>query len=177
MEERSFDELIDATCPSCRHAVRLDANVCPNCGYRLRPEQMKAAAQARPIPQSVAPVSRGTSKSLIGGVLLVVSGLIGIITGLIFAALSSTVIDMLGETYGEDVLRMAEGVLVACGVIWFIIGLIALIGGVFAIRRKKWGIAVVGGVFGLLTFGPWFIGSILGLIGLILVAISKDEFS
>jgi hypothetical protein len=106
-----------------------------------------------------------------------ISGLIGIIYGLVFVSLSSTVIDVLGGTYGEDVLKMLEGVLVACGVIWFIVGLIALIGGVFAIRRRRWGIAVVGGVFGLLTLGPWLIGSILGLIGLILVVISKDEFS
>jgi hypothetical protein len=178
MEERSFDELIDATCPSCRHEIPPDANVCPNCGFRLKPEVEKAfTVQAKTAPKAVVAASRGTSKSLIGGVLVMISGLIGIIYGLMVAALASTVFDMFGGMYGEDILKAAEGILVACGVIWFIIGLVALVGGIFAIRRRKWGIAVVGGVFGLLTLGPWFIGSILGLIGLILIAISKDEFS
>ncbi|MGD0056853.1 MAG: hypothetical protein ABSB83_03230 [Methanomassiliicoccales archaeon] len=106
-----------------------------------------------------------------------ISGIIGILTGLILVVAASTIVDMLRGIYGTEILDTVEGVLVTCGVIWFVIGLVALIGGVFAIRRRKWSIAVVGGVFGLLTIGPYFFGSILGLIGLILIAISKHEFS
>lgn len=178
MEERPYDEIIDATCPSCRHAVPMDANVCPYCGYVIKPEVAKAAAPQKAPPQAApAGAKLLTSKPVVGGVLVIVSGLIGIVTGLLFAALSGETEDLLQETYGPDIVSAVEGVLVACGVIWFIIGLIALIGGVFAIKRKKWGFAIVGAVLALLTVWPYFIGSILGLVGLILIAISKNEFS
>ncbi|MDH7508198.1 MAG: zinc ribbon domain-containing protein [Methanomassiliicoccales archaeon] len=178
MEERPYDEIIDATCPSCRHAVPMDANVCPYCGYVIKPEVAKAAAPQKAPPQA-APVGarQMTSKPVVGGALIIISGLIGIVMGLILAALSGEIEEMLQDMYGPDVISAVEGALVACGVIWFIIGLIALVGGVFAIRRKKWGFAIVGGVLALLTVGPWFIGSILGLVGLILIAMSRNEFS
>ena len=58
----------------------------------------------------------------------------------------------------------------ACGAILIVVAIIALLGGIFAVQRKNFGFAVVGGI---LSLGGWFIP---GLIGLILVAISKDEF-
>ncbi len=134
-----------------------------------------------PAPAPVAPAARGSLIPVVGGILIIISGIIGIVIGLTLAvaasAISEMFADLYGGMYGIDVLGMFEGILVACGVIWFIIGLIAFIGGVFGLRKKRWGLAIVGGVFALLTIGPYFIGSILGLIGLILVAISKREFS
>jgi len=59
MEERSFDELVDATCPSCRHAVSLDAS-----------------APAVPAKAPSAPSVRKTGKSkknlyIVGGIIVV----------------------------------------------------------------------------------------------------------
>jgi len=65
----------------------------------------------------------------------------------------------------------ATGVLAVCGGILMVVGIIALLGGIFAIQRKHFGLAVLGGI---LSLGGFFI---LGLIGLILVAVSKDEFT
>ncbi|MEK6851013.1 MAG: hypothetical protein AABY30_00585, partial [Candidatus Thermoplasmatota archaeon] len=66
-------------------------------------------------------------------------------------------------------------IVICCG-IEIIFSLIALIGGVFAIQRKMWGLGLAGGILGLLTWG-FFIGSILALVGLILIAISRKEFA
>jgi hypothetical protein len=49
-----------------------------------------------------------------------------------------------------------------------VLGLIVLLGGIFAIQRKHFGFALVAGIMA--------IPSLLGIIGLILVIVSKDEF-
>jgi hypothetical protein len=41
--------------------------------------------------------------------------------------------------------------------------------------RKMWGLALVGGIFGLLGVG-FILGSVLGIVGLILTAISRKDF-
>jgi ribosomal protein L40E len=73
MEERSFDELIDATCPSCRHAVPLDARECPNCGYRLKAEEKKTPAVQAKAPSAPKVAKSGNSKKayLWGGIIIV----------------------------------------------------------------------------------------------------------
>ena len=52
-----------------------------------------------------------------------------------------------------------------------IIGILALIGGVLAIQRKKWKWALVGSIAGSLSVLP------LGIPAIILIALSKDEFA
>jgi len=49
------------------------------------------------------------------------------------------------------------------------LAIIAILGGVFAIQRKHFTLALIGGIFS--------IPSIIGIVGLILVVMSKDEFS
>jgi Na+/H+ antiporter NhaD/arsenite permease-like protein len=61
------------------------------------------------------------------------------------------------------------GIAMACGAVVLILGVVSLLGGIFSIQKKNFVMALLAGI---LT-----IPSILGLIGLILVAVSKDEFS
>jgi hypothetical protein len=75
-----------------------------------------------------------------------------------------------------DPTGFVEGAVVVCGAIFLIFSLIALMGAIMAITGKSWGLAIVGGIFGLLCIGFLGTGSLFGLIGLIIIAISKDEF-
>ena len=52
----------------------------------------------------------------------------------------------------------------------FLFGLPSLIGGIYAVQRKNWAIALIGSIASFLTW------SVIGLIPLILVILSKDEF-
>jgi len=121
---------------------------------------------AGPPPYPMGPVVEHTAKPIIGGILILIGALAGIIVGVSLIWLESFLLP-LGD-YGVDV----SGIFAVCGIIWILLSLIGLLGGIFAMQRKHFGLAIVGGIFSLL-FGFF----IFGLIGLILVAISKDEFT
>jgi hypothetical protein len=69
-----------------------------------------------------------------------------------------------------------QSFLTTCGIIGAVLSIFTLAGGIVTIKRKAWGLAVIGGVLGLFTIGPMLLGSVLSLIGLILVAISRKDF-
>ncbi|MDQ1372402.1 MAG: Zinc-ribbon protein [Candidatus Thermoplasmatota archaeon] len=138
-------------CVQCGKSIAMDANVCQYCGkdYRVQP----------------APVKKQTVMPLIGGILVIIAALTEIYSGLVVAFWGDTMNSLMPVDLGFDTLTLI------CGLVFIILALIALIGGIFAIQRKKWSLAIVGAVFSLL--GGYFI---LPLVGLILIAVSKSEF-
>ncbi|MCJ2670524.1 MAG: hypothetical protein LN416_08460 [Candidatus Thermoplasmatota archaeon] len=98
--------------------------------------------------------------------MILIGALVGVASGASLIWAGSMFLP-LGD-YGMDI----SGILAVCGIIWIVLSLIGLLGGIFAMQRKHFGLAIVGGIFSLLV--GFFI---FGLIGLILVAISKDEFT
>lgn len=135
-------------CVSCGRQIAFDANVCPFCGHDYRMQMMA------PVPQK-----KDSGMPVAGGVLIIIASLGYFLVGGLMAASGSVVF---GLSLG------ASGVVVACGVLLLLLGVMSLLGGIFAIQKRHFGIAIIGGLF--------VIPSILGLIGLILVAISKDSF-
>jgi len=63
-----------------------------------------------------------------------------------------------------------------CGTIGCILSVFPILGGIVTLKRKMRGLALVGGLIGLFMIGPLFASSILSLIGLIFVGLSKEEF-
>lgn len=105
-----------------------------------------------------------------GGALLLIAGILGIaFWGYAIAFVNAAVgfVPIAGD--------FLTGIMLICGAIGIIFSLICLLGGIFAIQRKLWGLGIAGGVLGLLSFG-WFLGSVLALVGLILVAVSHKDF-
>jgi len=119
---------------------------------------------------------------LVGGILILIAGIMGLVLGGIFIVVADAVSeggDELSE-WGIDVAGAGDllaDILVACGVIVIILSLIVVLGGFFGIQRKHWGIVILGGVLGLFLIGPYMLATIFSLIGLILVAVSKKDFS
>jgi len=135
-------------CVSCGRPISFDANVCPYCGHDYRVVMAGPQVQKK---ESASPVA--------GGVLILLGSLVYFLVGGLIAA---------GSTIAMVPTMGAAAWGVVCGVIVIVLGLMAFLGGIYAIGRKNFNFALIGGIF--------VIPTILGLIGLVLVAVSKDEF-
>jgi hypothetical protein len=102
-----------------------------------------------------------------GGILLIIAAIIGGINWLYVAFVGAAV---------EAMLPGLGGVMVVCSFIGMGLCVIALIAGMMALQRRMWVFTLIGAIIGLFTLGPLLLSSILSLIALILIAISREEF-
>ena len=61
-------------------------------------------------------------------------------------------------------------ILTSAAVSTAVLGVLSLISGIFAIQRKKWGLAIAGSIAAL------FLSLVAGVLAVIFTAMSKDEF-
>ncbi len=116
-----------------------------------------------------------SKKPMIAGVLMIIAFILAVV-----AAGQMFFLEM-GGIYlegGENVeLEFIERLRTICGGVYLLLGIFLLIGGVLAIKRIYWGVALVASIVGLFHPAPFFSGSILSLVSLILIGMSKDEFN
>ncbi len=112
-----------------------------------------------------------SSLSLIGGIFLVLAGVAGLVQWALVIVNGNSAFMGIPPEYQQ----LALGIFTICAGIEIVFSLIALLGGIMAIQRKMWALALVGSILGLFTLG-FLIGSILALVALILIAMSKKEF-
>jgi len=125
----------------------------------------------------VEPNNDNTSyKPMIAGILLLIAGLLGIYTWISasFFNIDPTIIEQSGV---EITIEQIEAILGVCTIIGIILSIFPILGGILSIKRKMWGFCIVMSIIGLFTIGPFLISSIISLIGLILIALSKNEFN
>lgn len=161
-------------CVSCGKSIAWDANVCQYCGHDYRSAMAGPAASAAPHEKGML--------SIIGGILILISGLVGVGIGGVFLAVN---IDFGADPTG--VVDTVNNLVKVCGAVFLILGILALLGGVFGVTRKHFGLVILGGVMGLLATLPFaFLGAvfptylvvlpILPLVGLVLAGIAKKDF-
>jgi len=105
------------------------------------------------------------AKRHIAGVLLILSALLGMVTtASLFMAAEITRYEYFAQEYTKY------------GALNLILSIGALVGAIYTLSGTSWAISIAGSVLGILAVGPIFLGSLCGLVALILVVISKDEF-
>lgn len=116
-------------------------------------------------------------KAVGGGILAIVSSVLGIITGLFIMAAPLFFKSMLeSDYYGltaweeADMLAVLGLGYVAIGVVFILTGVLGIVGGVFAIKRKLWALALAGTIAASILFYP------LGIMAVILVSMAQPEF-
>ena len=94
------------------------------------------------------------------------AGILAIVAG-VFQVILGTVIAVIGGIGGAF---FGMGWLSAIGAPLIVLGIVAIVGGIYAVRRKIWGLAIAGSICALI--GPWM----LGIPSIIFVILGKGEF-
>lgn len=111
-----------------------------------------------------------TWKPTTAGILSLIAGILGAISGITVATVGGGAIPGLLPMMPAYAAWMS-GVIAAIAIPLIIIGIVAIVGGTYALRRRIWGLALAGSICALI--GPW---SILGILAIIFVVMGKDEF-
>jgi hypothetical protein len=114
--------------------------------------------QKTPVQKTALPVVAGIL-TLVSGVGKLLAVFVLLVIGLIFAA-APRVPD-----------RVHPAIIFAfIGLFGLVTGVLAVVGAVYNLRRKNWGLSLAGAIASLLPF------NLLGLASIILLAMSKNEF-
>jgi hypothetical protein len=144
----------------------------PPAAWVPRPEEFGQPPQ-QPLPPAWPQAARRTGRPIIGGVLLILSGLLGMASTYLIFTQPLTPSDI------ATIQNMTAGDLTANALLVFAVvyaQAFAILGGIMAIQRKNWKLAVVCGVASLLNFGFFLIGTFIGLAGLIAIVTARRDF-
>ena len=140
-------------CPKCGKEIAGSPAFCPHCGTRLGPGQ----AANKP------------KLSVIAGVLDIIGGGLGLLTGLGLLIFFAIVFNV--AAVEDDILYgFFYAVLVPCFLVIAVGGVMAIVGGIYALKRKNWPVALIGAIAAALGMG------VLGIAALVLTVLAKDEF-
>ena len=108
--------------------------------------------------------SKETWMPTTAGILDIIAGSCGLICALVFVSLGGIM------RFVPNVPTYLWPIFTALAVPLALIGILAIVGGIYALRRKVWGLALAGSIAAF--FPSW----ILGLTAIVLTALSKNEF-
>jgi len=136
-------------CPNCGAPTTKLTEICPKCGARVAGKVVEKAGSAW--------------MPLTAGILDLVAGVPALIIGILVTA-GLGAFGWLSGIAGVGVIMAAIGVLL------IIFAIIAIVGGVFALRKRIWGLALAGSIFAL--FCAW----IFGIPAIVFTVMGKKHF-
>ena len=107
-----------------------------------------------------------TWKPITGGICSIVAGAWGVVVGGLFSLVG------LGGAMFMEIPRSGLFAMAAIGWPAVVLGLLAIVGGVMAVQRRRWGLSLAGAICALLIPPPF----ILGILAIVFIALSRDEF-
>ena len=126
-------------------------------------------------------INEESYKPLISGVLLVIAGVLGILNFAILISADEMILSnynttMFSQTGMEITVNDIKNLLQICGIIGIIISIFPILSSILCFRRKLWGFALGSGIIGIFSMGPMFASTVLCIIAVILISMSKNEF-
>lgn len=107
-----------------------------------------------------------TWKPTVAGVLCILAGAADVGLGILILVAGGIVRQAFAFS---EVARLVDLVIVISP-LWFVLGIVAIVGGVYALRRKVWGLALAGSICALSGC------SLFGILAIIFVAMAREEF-
>ncbi|MBN1678611.1 MAG: zinc ribbon domain-containing protein [Candidatus Thermoplasmatota archaeon] len=169
-QEQTPDSVPMKKCNWCGELNKWNANYCTNCGRDPHGQPyLHAASRSGPSSSHYGYVGRRRKSGLpvAGGILAILAGVLALVQGLLYLVVESVVFDIGG---------VGTGSLCFCGGLDIVFGLASFASGILAIQRRNFWLSILGAVLGMLGLG-FLIGALFGLLGLILIAVSREEFS
>ncbi|MEK6986790.1 MAG: DUF6264 family protein [Candidatus Thermoplasmatota archaeon] len=121
------------------------------------------------------PVPGPARFSRLAGIVLILAGTLGIAASVYQALNLPSVADYANFTLNNTAAYVAFNQI--CGLISIWSQVAALLGGVMALQRLNWRLTLVCAVFAILTQGFVLEASFLGVLGLALVVVARNEFA
>lgn len=107
-----------------------------------------------------------TWKPTTAGVLCILAGIADVAFGILIILAAGIARQVFAFTEMGRVIEL----IIAISPLWFVLGIVAIVGGIYALRRKVWGLALAGSICALSGC------SLFGILAIIFVAMGKDEF-
>ena len=116
-----------------------------------------------------------TWKPVTAGILNIVAGVLSLLgfLGVIIAIIAVGAGPFMWDYFpglGPLTVGFIQSILVIVAIFSAIVGILPLLGGIYGVQRKKWGLALAGSIAAIFGSTP------LGIASTIFTAISKDEF-
>jgi hypothetical protein len=108
----------------------------------------------------------------VAGILDIIAGVLSLIGTLILALVVGVFFESSYDSYSGQEFS-AVFIWLVLFLPFVIISLLAIIGGIFALKKKVWGMALAGSICSILTIWGWF----MGVASVIFVSLSRCEFT
>jgi len=159
------------SCTNCGAKPIARTGFCPDCGAPTTP----VAETCTSCGVSLANTIRGkTWKSIAAGILAIV---VGALTLVEIAFVAVLVIHDLG--WLEVLSALGEsGVIAAATTVVIMSAMVAIVGGVFALKRRRWRLALAGSICAIFSvvFLPILVNVPLAIAAIVLVVLGRGEF-
>jgi len=138
-------------CPGCGDPTTPITEICPKCGIRVAGKTAAATGGAwMPVTAGILDLIVGVPALIIGIICVVIGGFL------------TFFIAGLGALLGAPLI---------------ILSIVAIVGGIFAIRKRAWGFALAAAICGFVVGLPFILPAILlGIPAIVFTALGKGQF-
>ena len=109
---------------------------------------------------------------MVAGILDIIAGALTVIGGFIYLIIGGSSYAIFSDiaSTNEEYILIFSAIFIAIAILLIIIGILAIVGGVFALRKRIWGLSLAGSIAALFPFWP------LGIASIVFTALSKNDF-